>query len=125
MDAEGAPTDLAPVISSRLFVYQQSEVAEWRAPAHTAVASLKKMLKASCSEEMGQFAWQHQQAGYIEMEAGTLAGSRKFSIKSEESFRQKCWTQFFERTKRHEIQAMDTFPQYIRSLLETASKRPW
>ena len=83
------------------------------------------MLKASCSEEMGHFALQHQQAGYIEMEAG-LWLVKKVQHQSRESFRQKCWTQFFERTKRHEIQAMDTLPEYssksVKQIQQIASR---
>ena len=106
-------------------VSNKIEEAEWRAPVHTAVASLKKTLKALGWEEMCQFAWQQQQAGYIEMEAGPGL-VKKVQHQIRESFRQKCWTQFFERTKRHEIQAMDTFPQYssngVKQIQQIASR---
>ena len=73
--AEGARTHLMPVITSRLIGIvsrlKQAGEADWRAPAHTVVATLKSMLKNFGWEEMGQFPWQHQNAGYIEMEAGT------------------------------------------------------
>ena len=81
------------------------------APAHTVVATLKNMLKNLGWEEMGQFAWQHQSAGYIEMEDSSDL-IKKFQHQIRESFRHRCWTQFFERTKRHEIKAMSSTPDY-------------
>ena len=113
--AEGARTHLLPVIASRLIGVvsrlKQAVEADWRAPAHTVVATLKSMLKNLGWEEMVQFAWQHQHAGYIEMEAGTGL-IKKFQHQNRESFRHRCWTQFFERTKRHEIKAMSTTLEY-------------
>ena len=113
--AEGARTHLTPVIASRLIGVvsrlKQAEEADWRAPAHTVVATLKSMLKNLGWEEIGQFAWQHQSAGYIEMEASTDL-IKKFQHQIRESFRHKCWTQFFERTKRHEIKAMSSTPEH-------------
>ena len=68
----------------------------------------KSLTVSSC---WGQFAWQHQNAGYIEIEAGSDL-IKKFQHQIRESFRHKCWTQFFERTKRHEIKAMSSTPDY-------------
>lgn len=117
--AEGAMTHLATVIPCRLLgivtkMVQSGEV-EWRAPPHTAVSILKRMLKNLHWVISGPFRWQHQIAG----ESDIMANLRRidtFKAKANhqirESFRAKMWEIFVATTKRHEILQMDEYPMY-------------
>ena len=99
--AVGARTHLTPVLAPRLIGVvsrlKQAGEADWRAPASHGSGNTEEYAEKPWLGRDGTVRVATRKArSYIEMEAGTDL-IKKFQHQIRESFRHKCWTQFFER----------------------------